>query len=234
MDLDFILRANPDYIEDLYRQYQRDPAAVGADWAHFFAGFEIGADGRRPATPPISASQAERVIGIYDLIHTFRELGHLIADLNPLGGNLKEHPLLDLSQFAFAESDLDRTIQCNFRGHSETTLRELIAQLRATYCGTFAVEYMYISDKAQRDWLKERMEPSLNRPQLSDDDRRRIFDKLNVATGFEEFLGTKYVGQKRFSLEGAEALIPLLDVLIEDAGSAGVDETIMGMPHRGR
>jgi 2-oxoglutarate dehydrogenase E1 component len=234
MDLDFILRANPDYIEDLYRQYQRDPAAVGADWAHFFAGFELGADGRRPATPPTPASQAERVIGIYDLIHTFRELGHLIADLNPLGGNLTEHPLLDLSQFAFAESDLDRTIHCTFRGHSETTLRELIAQLRATYCGSFAVEYMYISDKAQRDWLKEQMEPSLNRPLLSDDDRRRIFDKLNVATGFEEFLGTKYVGQKRFSLEGAEALIPLLDVLIEDSGSAGVDETIMGMPHRGR
>ena len=235
MDLDFILRANPDYIEDLFRQYQRDPGAVGADWAHFFAGFELGADGRGAVTPPTTARQAERVVGVYDLIHTYRELGHLIADLNPLGGNLTEHPLLDLSNFGFAATDLDRVIQCpSFRGCEQATLRELIAQLRDTYCGTFAVEYMYISDKAQRDWLQERMEPTRNRPALSDDDRRRIFAKLNAATGFEEFLGTKYVGQKRFSLEGAEALIPLLDLLIEDAGAAGVDETVMGMPHRGR
>ena len=242
MDLDFILRANPDYIDDLYRQYQRDPNAVGADWAHFFAGFELGTNGHGPAAvrqaaaaPAAAAPQAERVIGVFDLIHTYRELGHLIADLNPLGGNLIEHPLLDLSQFGFSDADLDRTVQrSTFRGHEHTTLRELLALLRATYSGTFAVEYMYISDKTQRDWLKEHMEPMLNRPALSVEDRRRIFDKLNASTGFEEFLGTKYVGQKRFSLEGAEALIPLLDVLIEDAGSAGVDEIIMGMPHRGR
>ncbi|MEO8602109.1 MAG: 2-oxoglutarate dehydrogenase E1 component [bacterium] len=244
MDLDFILRANPDYIDDLYRQYQRDPSAVGADWAHFFAGFEVGTNGHGPAavTAPAAAAaavpeaqQTERVLGILDLIHTYREFGHLIADLNPLGGNLIEHPLLDLTQFGFSAADLDRTVRTpTFRGFAQATLRELIAMLRATYSGSFAVEYMYISDKTQRDWLKERMEPTLNRPQLSDDDRRRIFDKLNAATGFEEFLGTKYVGQKRFSLEGAEALIPMLDTLIEDAGSAGVDEIIMGMPHRGR
>ncbi|MFN8643422.1 MAG: 2-oxoglutarate dehydrogenase E1 component [Candidatus Binatia bacterium] len=233
MDLDFILRANPDYIEDLYQQYQRNPGSVGTDWAHFFAGFEMGSQGRGAA--PTSARQAERVIGVFDLIHTYRELGHLIADLNPLGGNLTQHPLLDMEEFGFNEADLDRVVQCpTFRRQPQATLRELIALLKATYCRTFAAEYMYISDKVQRDWLKEHMEPTLNEPSLSADDRRHVFSTLVAATGFEEFLHTKYVGQKRFSLEGGEVLIPLLDTLIEDAGSAGVEEIVMGMPHRGR
>ena len=230
MDLDFILRANPDYVEDLYRQYLRDPRSVGADWAHFFAGFEYAGDGR-----PAIATQAERHLGVLDSIHSYRELGHLIADLNPLGGNATDHPLLELSELGFDEADLDRVVSCpTFRGHTEATLRDMISQLRATYCGTIAVEYMYISDKAQRDWLKEHMEPSLNRPTLSTEDRLHIFSKLAASTGFEEFLHTKYVGQKRFSLEGAESLIPMLDTLIEDSGAVGVQEIVMGMPHRGR
>jgi 2-oxoglutarate dehydrogenase E1 component len=230
MDLDFILRANPDYIEDLYRQYLRAPQTVGADWAHFFAGFEYGADGR-----PAAAVQSERQLGVLDLIHSYRELGHLTANLNPLGGNATTHPLLELSEFGFDEADLDLVVQCpTFRGHTQLAVRDLIGQLRATYCGNIAVEYMYISDKTQRDWLKERMEPTLNQPQLSAEDRLHIFSKLAAATGFEEFLHTKYVGQKRFSLEGAEALIPMLDFLIEESGAAGVQEIVMGMPHRGR
>ncbi len=230
MDLDFILRANPDYVEDLYRQYLRDPSSVGADWAHFFAGFEYGADGR-----PATAAQAERHLGVLDLIHSYRELGHLVADLNPLGNNATEHPLLASSEFGFDEADLDRVVQCpTFRGHPQASLRELIDLLRRTYCGTLAVEYMYISDKAQRDWLKERMEPSLNKPDLSVEDRMHIFSKLAATIGFEEFLHIKYVGQKRFSLEGAESLIPMLDTLIEESGAAGVQEIVMGMPHRGR
>jgi 2-oxoglutarate dehydrogenase E1 component len=230
MDLDFILRANPDYVEDLYQQYLRDPHSVGADWAHFFAGFEYGSNGR-----PTPAAETAGHLGVLDLIHSYRELGHLIADLNPLGGNATEHPLLDLSDFGFEARDLDRVVQCpTFRGHSQATLRELIALLRATYCGTLAVEYMYISDKTKRDWLKERMEPMLNKPDLSTEDQLHIFSKLAASTGFEEFLHTKYVGQKRFSLEGAEALIPMLDALIEDAGGGGVQEIVMGMPHRGR
>ena len=241
MDLDFILRANPDYIDDLYRQYSRDPGSVGADWAHFFAGFELGSNGRGAAAPAPapaatdSVATGNRIIGVLDLIHTYREFGHLIADLNPLGGNLTSHPLLGMEEFGFAEADLDRVVQCpNFRRQPQATLRELIALLKATYCRTIAVDFMYISDKAQRDWLKDHMEPTLNEAQLDADDRRHIYTTLVAATGFEEFLHTKYVGQKRFSLEGGEVLIPLLDTLIEDAGGAGVEEIVMGMPHRGR
>src|SRR5262249_17646183 len=102
------------------------------------------------------------------------------------------------------------------------------------YCGTFAVEYMEISDKEQRDWLQERMEPALNRPQLSAEDRKHILSRLTAAEGFEQFLQTKFVGQKRFSLEGSESLIPMLATVVEDAGDSGVQEIVMGMAHRGR
>jgi 2-oxoglutarate dehydrogenase E1 component len=227
---DFVLQANPDYVDELYRRYKSDPNAVGADWARFFAGFEFASNGRALA-PAVS----EPTIGVFDLIHSYRELGHLIADLDPLGHNQREHPLLALSEFGFSEADLARTVDCpSFKGCDSAPLGELVELLRATYCGTLGVEYMYISDKAQRDWLQERMEPGLNRPGLGAEEQRRILAKLEAATGFEQFLHTKYVGQKRFSLEGAESLIPLLDVLIEESGDGGIEEIVMGMPHRGR
>ncbi|MGD9764596.1 MAG: 2-oxoglutarate dehydrogenase E1 component [Candidatus Binatia bacterium] len=228
MDLDAVLRTNPDYIDELYRRYRRDPASVGADWAHFFAGFELGVDGRGPTAAATSD-------GVGDLIHTYREFGHLIADLNPLQAPASEHPLLDPKEFGFTEADLDRVVQCpTFRRQPQATLRELIALLRATYCRTIGVEYTYIADKAQRDWLTDRMEPSLNQPDLTAEDRRHLLTRLVAATGFEEFLHVKYIGQKRFSLEGAEALIPLLDTLVERAGDNEVKEIVMAMAHRGR
>ncbi len=230
-DLDLILRTNPDYVDRLYQEYARDPQSVGTDWARFFAGFELGANGHALT----AARPVEATIGVFDLIHSYRELGHLVADLDPLGHNPTDHPLLALSEFGFADADLNRVVDCpSFKGRQRASLRELIDLLRATYCGTIGVEYMYISDKTQRDWLQERMEPALNRPALGVDDRKYILSRLIAATGFEEFLHTKYVGQKRFSLEGSESLIPMLDVMIEEAGGAGVEEIVMGMPHRGR
>jgi 2-oxoglutarate dehydrogenase E1 component len=230
MDLDLILRANPAYVDDLYRQYVRDPSSVGNDWAHFFAGFQLASNGHGIAVPPVEAT-----VGVFDLIHSYRELGHLIADLDPLGHSQTEHPLLALEEFGFSAADLSRIVECRgFRGCAGAPLRELIDLLRATYCRTLGVEYMDISDKAQRDWLQEHMEPSLNRPDLTAGDRRHVLTKLVASTGFEQFLQTKYVGQKRFSLEGAESLIPMLDALVEKAGEAGVEEIVMGMSHRGR
>ena len=116
---------------------------------------------------PSTASQAEPTveptIGVFDLIHSYRELGHLIANLNPLGGNPTSHPLLELEEFGFNEEDLDRTVACpSFGGCNQASLRDLIVMLRATYCGTLGIEYMHISDKGQRSWLQERIEPNLN------------------------------------------------------------------------
>jgi len=241
MNLDFINRANADYVDGLYQQYLREPSSVDPQWALFFAGFEAGR-GSPPGGNGSSASIAlaahptvERSIGVFDLIHSYRELGHLVANLDPLGNNLTHHPLLETEEFGFGEADLDRTVECpSFKGCPTATLRDLIAPLRATYCDTLGVEYMEISDKQQRIWLQERMEPTLNKPQLSSEDRKHILNTLTAAEGFEQFLHTKYVGQKRFSLEGADSLIPLLSTLIEDAGNDGVEEIIMGMPHRGR
>ncbi len=229
MDLDFILRTNPGYIDDLYEQYLRDRTSVGEDWAHFFAGFEIGRQGR-PATEP-----AQKTVGALDLIHSYRELGHLIADLDPLAKPPTEHPLLRLDQFGFTESDLDRRLNCPSPGGAvETTVSEIVEVARATYCRTMSPDYMYIDDPEQRRWLQDEIEPNLNTPQLGNADRIYILQKLIAATGFEQFLHTKYVGQKRFSLEGAEALIPMLDALIEVSGDLGVTEIVTGMPHRGR
>ena len=235
-NLDFINRANADYVDGLYQQYLRDPASVGSHWALFFAGFDAaGGNGAHAAVAAHAEPTIERNIGVFDLIHSYRELGHLIADLDPLGHNETSHPLLEPSEFGFTDADLDRVVECpTFKGCTRTTLRDLIARLRATYCGTLGVEHMDILDKDQRTWLQERMEPTLNRPQLSADDRQHILLRLTAAEGFEQFLHTKYVGQKRFSLEGGEALIPLLDTLIEEAGNSGVEEIVMGMPHRGR
>ncbi|HUI24632.1 MAG TPA: 2-oxoglutarate dehydrogenase E1 component, partial [Candidatus Kryptonia bacterium] len=232
--LDFINRANAEYVDRLYEQYRADPESVDSQWAFFFAGFEA-ASGNGAHAAAAAPAETERNIGVFDLIHSYRELGHLVADLDPLGHDLTNHPLLDPAEFGFGDDDLQRLVDCpSFRGAARTSLQDLVTRLRATYSGTLAVEYMEISDKAQRTWLQDRMEPTLNKADLSAEDRKHILQRLTAAEGFEQFLHTKYVGQKRFSLEGGEALIPLLDTLIEDAGNCGVEEIVMGMPHRGR
>lgn len=225
--LDFLARANPDYVDSLYRQWKSDPGSVDERWALVFAGYDFAVDHRPPA--------AEPVVGVFDLVHSFRELGHLVADLDPLGKSPREHPLLRLEEFGFTEADLDRVFPTgSFRGLDRASLRELLEALRETYCGTLGVEYLDIREKEQRDFLQDLMEPVRNRPNLSPEQKLRCLHRLLSAEGFEQFLHAKYVGHKRFSLEGAEALIPLLDEIVEAAAATGAEELVMGMPHRGR
>ncbi len=220
MDLDFILRANPDYVDDLYRQYRRDPGSVGADWAHFFAGFELGTNGRPAA--PTAARQAEPVVGVFDLIHSYRELGHLIADLDPLGGNLTEHPLLATGGVRLrAKTTSTASSQCPTlpRPAAGDAARADRAPARHLLRHARRRVHVHLRQGAARlaarsTWSRRSTSPALERR----GSRARLRASSAAATGFEEFLQTKYVGQKRFSLEGAEALIPLLDTLIEDAG----------------
>ena len=234
---DFFSRANADYIEQLYQQYQADPTAVDERWAVFFAGFEAGNGPGSILANLLSSKSGSPAEGVNHLVHSYRELGHFVANLNPLGGNREEHPLLQLKEFGLHDpDDLDRSVgNGGFSGPvSGETLRDLLAALRTTYCGTFGVEYMDIADKTQREWLKDRMEPSLNHPQLSVEEKTHIFNCLASAEGFEQFLHTKYVGQKRFSLQGAESTIPLMDTLLNEAGALGAEEILVGMAHRGR
>src|SRR6266403_1998445 len=245
--LDLVTRANAEYVDEQYRRYREDPSSVDENWALFFAGFELAANGNGAsgvaaangdvvrAVEAAPAPPAEPVIGVFDLVHSYRELGHLVAHLNPLAPKPAGHPLLEPSEFGFGERDMDRVIECgSFQGCATATLRDLIARLQGTYCRTLGVEYLHIQDRDQRLWLQERMEPTSNRPALEREDRIRIFERLMVAENFEQFLQTRYPTAKRFSLEGAESLIPLLDVLVEDAGALGAAEMVIGMPHRGR
>jgi 2-oxoglutarate dehydrogenase E1 component len=236
---DIINRANAEYIDQLYQQYQRDPRSLEPQWQAFFAGFDSGA--ARNQTPggthPGEAPHGEGLLttGIYDLVHSYRELGHFVAHLDPLGHDRPSHPLLNLSEFGLTPADLDRQcVKGGFYGEFDGTLRDLIEKLRATYCRTIGVEFMDIPDKQQREWLAQRMEPKLNCPIFSPDESRGILFQLVAAEELEKFLHTRYVGQKRFSLEGSEALVPLLNTLVEDGAVLGVEEVVMGMAHRGR
>ncbi|MCC6766392.1 MAG: 2-oxoglutarate dehydrogenase E1 component [Deltaproteobacteria bacterium] len=244
--LDFVSRVNADYVEEQYRRYRADPGSVDERWALFFAGFEMadgGAHGGNGHAAPVvrlaphrtTAPDVEPVLGVFGLVHAYRELGHLMAHLNPLAPSPAGHPLLEPSEFGFSPSDMERVITCaDFKGCKTAALGELIERLQATYCRTFGVEYFHIQEREQRLWLAERMEPTSNRPELSADERRGVLDDLVLAEGFEQFLQLRYTTAKRFSLEGGDALIPLLDTLVEEAGGLGVEEMVLGMPHRGR
>ncbi|HJQ74218.1 MAG TPA: 2-oxoglutarate dehydrogenase E1 component [Gaiellaceae bacterium] len=233
--LDSATLANKEYVAEQYRRWKADPASVGPEWGLFFAGFELAADGANGALARVPQEAPAGFLDVYDLVHSYRELGHLVAHLNPLDETERMHPLLDPSEFGFGEPDFDRVVNCaGFRGCARATVRELIVRLRETYCRTIGVEYMHIQDQEQRVWLQDRIERNLNRPELGAEDRLRILDRLVEAEGFERFLQLRYPTAKRFSLEGCDALIPLLDTLIEDAGGLGVEEMVFGMPHRGR
>jgi 2-oxoglutarate dehydrogenase E1 component len=229
MAFDQLLRTNPDYVEALFREFQSDPESVDPGWAEFFQSAEFSALAARSDREPGGGA------GLFDLVHSYRELGHLMADIDPLRYDDEAHPLLRLEEFGFSRSDLPRVFESTpFRGLEKTTLAELLEALRRTYCGTLGVEFLDIVEKKQRDWMLERMEPSRNLPKLSAAERQRVLDQLIAAEEFELFIHRKYPGQKRFSLEGGESLIVLLNSVIEDAARGGVDEIVIGMPHRGR
>jgi 2-oxoglutarate dehydrogenase E1 component len=172
---------------------------------------------------------------VYDLVYTYRTYGHLIADLDPLGDGPREHPLLALSEFGFSEDDLDQEVACPiYRDIQTGTLAEFLESLRATYCGTIGVEYMEVTEKAERDWLQEQMEPVRNHPRLDGEQKREILRQLIAADTFEETIHRRYPGAKRFSLEGGTTLVPMLETMVARASGMGVDEVVMGMAHRGR
>jgi len=258
--LDAINAGNVEFIEQQYEAFKRDRNSVDPQWAYFFAGFELaaarpaieksvaaagqlGAGNGSPAaareTTAIDAAELQkgpgRFMQIADLVHSYRELGHLIANLDPLGHNMSHHPLLELSEFNIDETDMDRVVTADtFRGGLRAPVREIVRELRETYCSTFAVEFMDIRDSEQRAWLLENMEPTLNKPVLDREARKNIMDRLIAAEEFELFLHKKFGQVKRFSNEGGDALIPLVDALIEKGADTGMDEMAIGMAHRGR
>jgi len=187
----------------------------------------FGASGNR--------EEVEKQARVLQLIHAYRVRGHLVADLDPLDSKRTPHRDLDPATYGLTVWDLDREFITNgLSGRDKATLREILEVLRDTYCGNIGVEYMYIADPERKDWLQERMESTRNYPALDAASKRRILEKLVEAESFERFLHAKYVGHKRFSLEGGEAAIPLLDRVLNDSAALGVAEVVIGMSHRGR
>ena len=215
----------------MYARYRKDPDSVDRTWRLFFAGFDLslaqyGEDSASPATL--------KEFKVLDLVHGYRTRGHLFTQTNPVRDRRTYAPTLALENFDLAESDLDTVFQAGSEvGIGPATLRDIVSHLESTYCHSIGIEYMYIREPERLKWVREHIELA-NRPRLDGDGRKHVLKKISQATLFEEFLQKKFVGQKRFSLEGGESLIPALDALIETGTTRGVREVVIGMAHRGR
>ena len=232
----FLNAAHTAYFSELYDQYLKEPDLVEPSWRAFFQGFDFGMENGQFSEGveevPESVIKEFQVI---KLIDAYRTRGHLFTKTNPVRDRRKYSPTLDIENFGLTDADLDMTFNAgSVMGIGPTTLAQIIAHLKAIYCDSIGVEYMYIRDPEKVNWIQQRLNINNNHPQFDDNQKKHILHKLNQAVGFENFLHTKYVGQKRFSLEGGESLIPALDAVIESAAEQGVEEFVMGMAHRGR
>jgi 2-oxoglutarate dehydrogenase E1 component len=232
-------RANLDLIDQNYERWRQDPASVDSSWAAFFEGFELGnlpqKNGAAVAAPRAVTRESPLQTRIDGLVFAYRTLGHTIARINPLAERRPENPLLTLRELGFAEKDLDLRVRSKFFADGEEmTLREMIARLTKIYADTIGAEFMHIQNPRIRNWVLHRLE---TRPDKHDTPRQvkiALLRALMEAESFEGFLHSRYVGQKRFSLQGAESLLVILDSILHKCPAVGVEEICMGMAHRGR
>ena len=204
-------------------------------WRFFFQGFELAGGQYREATPVWDEEQALRQSNVHALISRYRNIGHLLACLDPLTSCPIDHPLLNLAALNLTAKDLDTLFYIqNLSKNNQASLKDIIDILKETYCRSIGVEFMHLQDPDERSWLQDRMEPVRNRPDLNPEDKLRILEKLYESALFEQFLHKTYLGQTRFSIEGAEVIIAMLDSLVSLAGRQGHREIILGMAHRGR
>ena len=258
----YLFGGNAPYVEELYEAYLNDPGSVAETWRTYFDSVQHlpavdGTDIKDIAHAPIVASFAQRSklgpirvlddsadsemgrkrVAVQQLIATYRNIGTRWADLDPL--KRTERPVipeLDPGFYGFTDADMDIVFNTSntFFGKNKMTLRELLQNLRQTYCGTIGVEYMYITDQTIKKWWQEKLETIRSTPHFASVKKINILDRLTAAEGLERYLHTKYVGQKRFSLEGGESFIAQMDEILDAAGMAGVKEIVIGMAHRGR
>ncbi len=244
--LSFPPRANADLIEAAYRNWLDNPDSVDPTWRGFFQGFMLGNGGAATPGAIVSALAGADGAGatltdslkqsqVHSLIYHYRSIGHLQARLDPLSPPPAPTPRLSLAEFGLEEADLDRTFDVgHYLDGGRMRLRDLIASLSKTYCGAIGVEYIHIQDTEIRRWLQAAMEPNYFQPAFNKAEKTRILRRIHKAEIFEKFLHTKYVGQKRFSLEGGETFIAALDAIIERCPTLGIEEIVVGMAHRGR
>lgn len=229
----YINSAHPEYIEALYKDYKKDPQSVDESWQKFFEGFEFAsATETKIAEAPESVKKEIKVLR---LIQDYRSRGHFFTKTNPVRERRQYYPTLDPQNFGLEESDLDTVFEAGTEiGIGPAKLGDIILHLEQTYCASIGVEYRFIRIPEKQKWLQTRMESTKNTPNFSIEDKKHILGKLRQAVLFENFIHTKYIGQKRFALSGGESLIPGLDAIIEKGCQLGVQEFVIGMAHRGR
>jgi 2-oxoglutarate dehydrogenase E1 component len=235
----YLNNAESEYIESLYEAYTKDPSSIDPGWRKFFEGFELASSlngkTKEALVSAIPAQNVEKEVLVWKLINGYRERAHLLSTTNPIKPRRDRHPHLDLEDFGLTKEDLTLKFDsAKVLGFEDATLEDIILHLQKLYCRDIGVEFMHITNKEQRDWFKERYERTADKISYPLDKTKRILTKLNEAVVFENFLSTKYVGQKRFSLEGGETTIPAMDAIINMASDQGVEEIIIGMAHRGR
>ena len=253
----YIANSDAAYVDQLYQAYKQDPNAVDASWQTFFEGFDFSltygesgsktANGTAPATngttaptngqakPSLDTKHSEKEVSVASLIKAYRSRGHLLAQTNPIRSRKDRNPRLELADYALSEADLDTIFESGtLLGIGPSTLREIMASLEKIYAGHIGFEYMYIREIEEKNWLRNKIEKEALVFDPTIEEKTRILKKLNEATVFENFLHTKFLGQKRFSLEGGETTIPALDAIINIAADMGVEEVMIGMAHRGR
>ena len=228
----FLNSIDIDYIDELHQRYLVDKRLVEPSWRSFFDGYEFSKFNYQEVNEiPTNVLKEFRVI---NLINAYRSRGHLFTKTNPVRDRRKYHPTLEIKNFGLDQEDLLTVFQASEQvGLEPCSLNDIIIHLEATYCESIGIEYQYIRHPERVEWIRRNIELK-NRPQFSKDQKKHILHKLNQATVFEQFLQKKFVGQKRFSIEGAESLIPALDVLIENGSNLGLKEFVVGMAHRGR
>lgn len=242
-DFQYITNSHPGYIEGLYKDFVKDPNTVDLEMRKFFEGFDFAvSNGGASVNGNATANGATTATGVdwmneiraYRLILRYRNKGHLLADTNPIRKRKDRGANLEPSSFGFTEADMDKTFHAGeLIGLGKTTLRNIIVHLNKCYTGHLGVEFKYVGDKEKTDWLTKAVEKTMLEP-VSLGQKKRILQKLNEGVMFEKFLHTKYIGQKRFSLEGGETTIAALDAIINTSAKNNVEEVVIGMAHRGR
>ncbi|MCB0665794.1 MAG: 2-oxoglutarate dehydrogenase E1 component [Saprospiraceae bacterium] len=236
-DYSYVFNAHPSFIEDLYQRFKQNPESVEDGWKTFFSGFDFASNGGSQAVSSGVADDVAKEFSVISIIHGFRTRGHLLSTTNPIRTRKDRKPYLDLADYQLTEEDLQKTFHAGKEIAMEgATLQQILERMHRIYTGNIGFEYAHIENKERRMWLRDKIEERnlTDDYGLSLDKKKRILQKLNGAVVFEKFLNTKYLAQKRFSLEGGETTIAALDAIINYAADDKVEEVVIGMAHRGR
>jgi 2-oxoglutarate dehydrogenase E1 component len=225
-ELSFLTGVNTEVIEELYKKYKNNPEDLDSSWKNFFKGYEFAKSSKHDGD--FNTEHIDKEFKVINYIHAYRKRGHLFTKTNPVRIRRKYSPTLDLENYGLSQDDLNEVFQAGKEiGIGTASLREIKQHLEETYCESVGSEYMFIRKPDRTYWLQQKLEKSKNKTQFKAEEKKKMFDLLNRAVGFEQFIHKKFIGQKRFSLEGTEALIPALHYILLKGSSLGISEYII-------